>query len=63
MRGEGDITDREGSKHQLSTSNQLRNSNALHELEDSARRSVSVPGGGSGAPAVCSAQSVDEAAG
>ena len=46
----------------MSTSNQLRNSNALHELEDSARRSASGPGG-SIAPAVCSAQSVDEAVG
>jgi recombination DNA repair RAD52 pathway protein len=50
------MTDREGSKHQLSTSNHLRNSNALHELEDSARRSATatganlpVPEGGEGA--------------
>lgn len=41
---EGDMTDREGSKHQLSTSNHLRNSNALHELEDSARRSATATG-------------------
>ena len=54
---EGDMTDREGSKHQLSTSNHLRNSNALHELEDSARRSATATGanlpvaeGGEGAP-------------
>lgn len=39
------MTDREGSKHQLSTSNHLRNSNHLHELEDSARRSATATGG------------------
>lgn len=43
---DGEITDREGSKHQLSTSNQLRNSNALQELEDSARRSATGPSSG-----------------
>lgn len=42
---EGDFTDREGSKHQISTSNYLRNSNAQAEmLEDSARRSLTATG-------------------
>ena len=52
---EGDGTDRDGasSRHQLSTSNHLRNSNALHELDDSARRSINnasltLPGRGTG---------------
>jgi hypothetical protein len=47
---EGDMTDREGSKHQLSTSNHLRNSNPLHELEDSARRSATATGANLPAP-------------
>lgn len=38
------MTDREGSKHQLSTSNNLRNSNTLQELEDSSRRSATAIG-------------------
>ena len=37
---DGDISERgDISKHQLSTSNHLRNSNMLNELEDSSRRS------------------------
>ena len=36
---EGEFSDREGSRHQLSTSNHLRNSAALNELDDSTRRS------------------------
>lgn len=57
---EGEITDREGSKHQLSTSNQLRNSNALQDLEDSARRSAAGPSAASGPAAAASSQSVHE---
>ena len=37
LRGEGDITDRNGSKHQLSVSQQMRGSQLQQDLEDSAR--------------------------
>ena len=37
---DGEGSERDGSKHQLSTSNHLRGSHPLNELEDSSRRSV-----------------------
>lgn len=60
---EGDGSDRDGSRHQLSTSNQLRNSNALHELEDSARRSGNGLGGRGSVPHGVSVQSADYSGG
>jgi len=60
---EGDASERDGSRHNLSNSNHLRNSNALHELEDSARRSANGGPGRSSLPLGMSVHSGDGSGG